>query len=398
MSITDQPALRGRRAICALAVAGAACLALLAAPPGGRAIVFLDDEAVQLPDFDSRTAVVEPTAAQLDAVSALGASATWNSFGTPQSLVKSGGFLATDVQGADAASAVQAWLAANAGLFKVASGLTVDRVIALDENDASVVILRQRFDGLVASPDGILSVGVVGTAATGFDVVSASSSVTGDDEVTGDTELSGAEAFVAAAERRRDRGLDRRGRVAWARPRAGPSSRSTGLRDTQLVRQVAFPTPVRGVVNAYDTFYTRGKPGLPPDRRRGDGRRAPARVHRAQPGRQPDVGGVPGHAEAVHARRLPVELLEQGHPRAVVLGEAPALRPHPREHLVAARLGRRRDHRSPDQSRRAATTATPRRSGAPGTATGYRPTSARRATTATRGRTSGSRRSATRRT
>ncbi len=258
MSISDQPALRGRRAICALAVAGAACLALLAAPPGGRAIVFLDDEAVQLPDFDSRTAVVDPTQAQLDAVYALGASATWNSFGTPQSLVKSGGFLATDVQAADAGSAVEAWLAANAGLFKVASGLTVDRVIALDENDASVVILRQRFDGLVASPDGILSVGVVGTAATGFDVVSASSSVTGDDEVTGDTELSGAEAFVAAAN-----GVGTEVSIVEVESvgtaQGWTELQVAGLRDTQLVRQVAFPTPVRGVVNAYDTFYTDGE-------------------------------------------------------------------------------------------------------------------------------------------
>src|SRR5262245_13949066 len=110
MSISDQPALRGRRAICALIVAGAACLALLAGPPGARAIVFLDDEPAELPDFDSRTAVVEPSQAQLDAVSALGANATWNNFGTPQSLVKYGGFLASDIQAADAGSAVQSWL------------------------------------------------------------------------------------------------------------------------------------------------------------------------------------------------------------------------------------------------------------------------------------------------
>ena len=41
-------------------------------------------------DFDSRTATVAPSAAQLDAVGALGAQASWTRFGTPQSLYSHG--------------------------------------------------------------------------------------------------------------------------------------------------------------------------------------------------------------------------------------------------------------------------------------------------------------------
>ena len=43
-----------------------------------------------LADFDSRTARVAPTAAQRAMVTSLGARATWNAFGTPQSLIKYG--------------------------------------------------------------------------------------------------------------------------------------------------------------------------------------------------------------------------------------------------------------------------------------------------------------------
>jgi len=35
-----------------------------------------------LPNYDSRTGTISPTAAQLTAVDALGATATWNDFGT----------------------------------------------------------------------------------------------------------------------------------------------------------------------------------------------------------------------------------------------------------------------------------------------------------------------------
>ena len=52
-----------------------------------------------LGDRDARTGSVQPTAQQQQIVSGLGASATWNDFGTPTSLVKPGGYLATGLAG-----------------------------------------------------------------------------------------------------------------------------------------------------------------------------------------------------------------------------------------------------------------------------------------------------------
>ena len=46
------------------------------------------------PDLDARTGNVDPTAAQQQIASSLGATVTWNRFGTPQSLIKYGGYLA----------------------------------------------------------------------------------------------------------------------------------------------------------------------------------------------------------------------------------------------------------------------------------------------------------------
>ena len=47
------------------------------------------------PDLDARGGSVTPTAAQQQIVSSLGVYATWNQLGTPRSLIKYGGYLAT---------------------------------------------------------------------------------------------------------------------------------------------------------------------------------------------------------------------------------------------------------------------------------------------------------------
>ena len=49
-----------------------------------------------LADFDSRAATVEPAAASVAAARSLGATARWSEFSTLQSLIKHGGFLATE--------------------------------------------------------------------------------------------------------------------------------------------------------------------------------------------------------------------------------------------------------------------------------------------------------------
>ena len=73
-----------------------------------------------LPDVDARAGAVAPTAAQLNTVSSLGAHATWNRFGTPQSLIKYGGYLAAGLS-SDPVTAARSFISSNAGLFRLSA-------------------------------------------------------------------------------------------------------------------------------------------------------------------------------------------------------------------------------------------------------------------------------------
>src|SRR3954451_19670667 len=154
-----------------------------------------------LPNYEARTGAVAPTAAQLDAVDAMGANATWNSFGTPHVLTKDGGFLATGVQGSTAVAAARNYLDANRALFKVASAdalvLHGDSLLAGSQGHA--VTFRQRFGSLDAWPDGIVTVGLTGSPATGWKVASVSSTLTGADALSGTPQLSLQQGWSAAA-------------------------------------------------------------------------------------------------------------------------------------------------------------------------------------------------------
>src|SRR4051795_7031146 len=67
-----------------------AVFAVLPAAPA-LAVANVRDSQQGLADFDARTGAVLPAAAQSQLVSSLGAHATWNRFGTPQSLIHYGG-------------------------------------------------------------------------------------------------------------------------------------------------------------------------------------------------------------------------------------------------------------------------------------------------------------------
>src|SRR3954451_19152940 len=154
-----------------------------------------------LPNVDARTGTIAPTAAQLAAVDAMGAHATWNSFGTPHVLTGDGGFLATGVQGDTAVAAARNYLDANKALFKLASAdalvLHGDSLLAGSQGHA--VTFRQRFGSLDAWPDGIVTVGLTGTPTTGWKVASVSSTLTGADSLTGTPQLSLQQGWSAAA-------------------------------------------------------------------------------------------------------------------------------------------------------------------------------------------------------
>ena len=217
----------------------------------GQAQIF-DEVASHDDDMDTRTATLAPAAAQLAAVDELGATARWNQFGTAQSLIKPGGWLATDVTADDAASAALAWLDDNRLLYRLDSldGIEVDRTVALTD-DAHVVVLRQRIGGLPVSPDGTASIGVVGSADGGWDVAYASSTLTGDNSLAAAATLSMTEGWLEAAGAV---GTDASpGDIELAERRRGWTVLDVdGLEDEQLVRRVAFPTPQAGTIAAYE--------------------------------------------------------------------------------------------------------------------------------------------------
>jgi extracellular elastinolytic metalloproteinase len=227
----------------------------LLAPTSTNALVQIQDlheEAIE--DFDSRTAVLEPTAAQRAAAAALDAEVRWNSFGTPASLIRFGDVLATGVEGDNAEDAAVAWVDENRVLFGLESIDTIvaDRVVELTDQ-AHVVILRQRIDGLLVSPEGTASVGLVGSAEDGWDVVYASSTLTPDSELRGAVELSTTEGWVAAADAV-DTDVSVGDVDVVERRRGWMVLDVDGLEEEQLVRRIGFPTPRRGVLPAYEAI------------------------------------------------------------------------------------------------------------------------------------------------
>jgi hypothetical protein len=108
MAITRSAAPR------ALAVAGA-LLAL--APASAGAVAQILPGQAGLGDFDGRIGRVEPTSAQRQGVTALGARVQWNRYGTPASLIDDDGFL-TDARAGSAADVARGFIRDNRELFR----------------------------------------------------------------------------------------------------------------------------------------------------------------------------------------------------------------------------------------------------------------------------------------
>jgi extracellular elastinolytic metalloproteinase len=200
-------------------------------------------------DFDNRAGSRNPSAAQEAAAASLGAEANWNRFGTPQTLIKHGGYLATGLP-ADAEAAARRFLSTNSVLFGLSSG----EVAALDlrrharMGGASSITLQQSFGGLDASPDGLVTVGVKGGK-----VAFVSSSLAPNQGSPDSAELTAEEALLIAADDSElnvdSNDIERSGSArGWTR------FKSDELTHTQLARLVAVPTPTDGVRAAYETF------------------------------------------------------------------------------------------------------------------------------------------------
>jgi extracellular elastinolytic metalloproteinase len=246
----------GLRRILALWIALALAATAFQIAPNALGSTQLERDDGVLADLDTRNATVAPTEAQLDAVAALDATARWSDLGTPQSLIRYGGFLESGIEAATAKDAALAFLDDNRALYRLDSvdGLEVSTVAPIGDAGRAVV-LQQRVNGLLVSPDGVASIGLV-KSAQGWNVAYASSSLIASSDLTNSTEIDAAQALDGA--------LDNAGEEVsvgqmdfvgvsngWRRVEVA------GLRDDQLVRRVAFPT-TSGVRVAFETVYNDG--------------------------------------------------------------------------------------------------------------------------------------------
>src|SRR4051812_6860339 len=200
---SGEDAMRVQRAVLA------ASIAVGVAVPVSTAGAANDPVDVQrgLKDRDVRTQTIAPTAAQRSDARALGAQVAWNDFGTPSTLVDAGGALATGVAGDTAAAAAKTWLGRNTGLYKLSStaGLELLSDNKLAASSGHAVTFQQVVGGRPAAGGGLVTVGVTRTGRS-WKVVSASSSLSGDETLAGKAALSAEEGLQRAAS---DAGLTR---------------------------------------------------------------------------------------------------------------------------------------------------------------------------------------------
>jgi extracellular elastinolytic metalloproteinase len=202
-------------------------------------------------DLDARTGSVAPSSAQQQIVSSLGANATWNQFGTPKSLIKYGGYLATGLS-SDPVAAAKTFITNNAALFRLSSQGVANLQLLNDSplvgSEGHAVLFRQTFGGLPATQDGLITVGVVNGK-----VAYVSSSSAGDGNAPPAATLSPQAAWTLAAANvghqlsvvNLSQGKNINGWQAFAAP---------GLNGVQRVRLTALPTPTQGVRPAYESI------------------------------------------------------------------------------------------------------------------------------------------------
>ena len=240
-------------------------VAALALPPLAGAVGRIDGiTPAQLPDYDSRAAV-EPTADRLAAAQALGASVTWNDFGTPASVVRFGGFLAAGIAAPDAAGAARQWLTANAALFGLDSAASLRRLTAAPLAGAPTVhaVVFQQASGGLVSTDGIVTVGVLGSAQAGWKVSYASSNLTGEAAPTGSEALDPVQAWTQAAN---GVGISVSVLDVTVKGKQGDTTtlEVNGVHGDQTVRKSRFGTPKRGARLAFAaTVQDQSEPAAP---------------------------------------------------------------------------------------------------------------------------------------
>jgi hypothetical protein len=206
-------------------------------------------ESGRLPSVDRRAGQVQPSGRQRGLVAAGRADARWNAFGTPRSLVRHGAALAGAAAG-DPATAARGWLQANRELFRLSSQgvANLELLHQARVGKGTAVTFRQRFGGLPAAHDGLVTLAVLNGR-----VVYVSSSIAGDGNAPAAATLSAVDAWRAAAADvgRQVAAADVSGVVqqhGWTRMTVKGFSRP------QLARLAALPTPTAGVRPVWETL------------------------------------------------------------------------------------------------------------------------------------------------
>jgi extracellular elastinolytic metalloproteinase len=240
--------------------------------PGEKVFSFQGEGEDRVSDVDARVGALSPTAEQRAVAEDLGAdSVRWNRFGTPHVLVDHDGYLSGPRSG-KAVDVARGFVREHRALFRM-SDAAVDALTVLRESPlydspdltrvlregkeprnpevATVVQLRQTFDGLDAAWDGLLTVGVKHDGRVAW----VSSSVTGDESVTGAKRLGALDAIKTAAE---DVGLDLGTLSPVETDDAWTTFESALVGDPQRARLMAMPTPKGGVRRVWEVTLLKG--------------------------------------------------------------------------------------------------------------------------------------------
>ena len=209
-------------------------------------------------DIEVEGTPVAPTTEQRAIVQSLGAQVEWNRYGTPSSLIRAGGYLATGVAGDSAVEAARGWLSANRQVLRLSSldGLELDSDAKLTQSDGHAVSFRQTFGDLEASEGGLVTVGLTPDGAA-WNVASVSSTITGDETIAGAASIGPEQAWQDASASVGDRHS-----LTQIQPASSGKTQLPGWQllevagkaPLQRVRAVAFPTLTDGVVPAYESL------------------------------------------------------------------------------------------------------------------------------------------------
>ena len=200
-------------------------------------------------DLDLRAGSVEPSALQRRIVADLGATATWNRFGTPQSLTPAAsGYLATGLP-VDELAAARSWLEENRALFRLSAEGVRSLAVVRDApiGDGRAITFQQTFGALPAGIDGRVTLGLVDG-----NLAYVSSSIAPHASIAGTTAVSAQQAMqLAGARAGRSFAL---GDISGFR-RDGREAQMTidGFTGPQTALLVAVPTPRNGVRPAWLT-------------------------------------------------------------------------------------------------------------------------------------------------